>query len=240
MHSKLIFGISTVAIGSLLAFWCIRPSKKQIKVKADVLRLIDNGIDRLWSVMDLISPKPNAFDKPQEICNFIKSAPQDIPIKLIIQTRGGDLSACEKMLKKLLRHPKGYIAYIRNECFSAGTILALGAQEIVMTEDSYLGKIDPQLSSMLSAYPAVLYATLEKEYINADNIDKVKLSIQTLNYMKLLLDRIFKNNLILKSAVEKEMIYADLPHYKTFSIENCQAMGLNVRLPTEEEKQYFD
>ncbi len=67
--------------------------------------------------------------------------PEEKVIKLIISTHGGSLSNCEKMLNQLLKHKAGYVAYIKNECYSAGALLALGAKELVMDENSYLERL---------------------------------------------------------------------------------------------------
>ena len=111
---------------------------------SDTIYMIDQNLDHLTSIFDIISPKANAFDQPYNVCNHIEDIPEDTTIKVVLSTNGGSLMNCEKILKKLLKHKGGHIAYIQKECFSAGTIIALGAKEIVMNNDSYLGKIDPQ------------------------------------------------------------------------------------------------
>ena len=152
------------------------------------------------------------------------------------------LPICEKILKKLMKHPAGYTAYIRNECFSAGTIIALGAREIVMTEDSYLGKIDPQIvqGTLDGSYPAIVYSSLEEKYITSTNIKDYKISQQVLNYTESLLEPIFKDNVTLKNIIRDEMIYSNFPHNKTFDFEACKKMGLNNRSPNPDELPLFN
>jgi len=141
----------------------------------------------------------------------------------------------EKILKRLKKHPAGYTAYIKYECFSAGTMLALGAKEIVMSDNSYLGKIDPQVSSLSDVYPAIIFHKLDPQYITGDNIDKVKVSDQVLNYMNEILDMIFINKDYVRDQVKEQMIFSNFPHNKTFDFEACQKMGLQVRRPTQDE-----
>lgn len=203
-----------------------------------ILRMIDT-LDHKFTIFDLISPKTDAFDKPFGICEFIKNAPQDKPIKLIICTRGGELSSCEKILRQLLAHPAGYVAYIRNECFSAGSILALGATEIVMKEDSYLGKIDPQMSNGLTGgYPVIVYHDLKPEHIGPDNIANVKIAKQLMNHMEKLL-KMLPVSEDARDKIRQEMLYSELPHATTFNQTECRDMGLNVRVPREDELEYF-
>lgn len=208
--------------------------------KKGILNLIDSNVDHLFSVKDLIAPKADAFDKPIEFCKKIKKINQDIPIKLIISTRGGSLTSCEKILKQLKKHKSGYIAYIKNECFSAGTLIALGAKEIVMKEDSYLGKIDPQISASSEAYPAIIFHNLDEKHISSFNIHKVNLSKQVLNYTEEILNEIYPQDSNVKKEIRKNMIYSELPHNKTFNYDICQKMEINVRLPKDDEMYLFE
>lgn len=215
--------------------------RKEKETPKNIIYLVDQNIDHLFSIMDIISPKADAFDTPFQLCRKISQVPADMHIKVIIQTHGGSLTNCEKILKKLLKHPGGYTAYIKNECFSAGTIIALGAKEIIMTDDSYLGKIDPQIvkNSMGESYPAIVYSSIDEKYITGDNITDYKVSQQVLNYTETLLELIFKDNHNLKNIVRNEMIYSNFPHSKTFDFETCQKMGLNVRNPVLDETTLF-
>lgn len=245
----LTIAILTIVLGGtacsllILGLGCYcycRKSKKGDVPKGDNVLLLVDKVDHMWSVFDLFSPKVDAFDHPFEVCKKIKEMSPDHPIKLVLCTNGGNIVPCEKMLKQLRKHPRGYIAYIKNECFSAGTILALGANEIVMKDDSYLGKIDPQMSSMLSSYPAVLYHNLPADCVTDHTIDKVRLSEWVLNYMNELLDIIYPEESPVKEKVVEMMIYSPLPHFKTFDRESCSKIGLTVREPTKEELELFE
>jgi len=189
------------------------------------------------------SKEIGAFENPDEICNQIDTIAKDEIIKVILRTDGGELFSCEKILKKLKNHRGEYIAYIKNECFSSGTIIALGAREIVMTEDSYLGKIDPQMQSKKESeyyIPAIVYHALDEKYITNKNIILVRICEQMLNYIDLLLDNyIFKDNEKLKKVIRDELIYSKYPHHRTYDFETCLKMGLNVRRPKEEECSFF-
>lgn len=235
----LYFVIGTITSIYLFTKMCFKKQKKE--APKDIIYLVDQNIDHLFSVMDIISPKADAFDKPFQLCQQISQVPDDTHIKIIIQTHGGSLTNCEKILKKLLKHPGGYTAYIKNECFSSGTIIALGAKEIIMTDDSYLGKIDPQIvkNSIGEIYPAIAYSSLNEKYITGENIKDYKISQQVLNYTESLLDIIFKDNKTLKNLIRDEMVYSNFPHSKTFDFETCKKMGLNVRNPTSDESMLF-
>jgi hypothetical protein len=228
------------ALGAIICykFFCKKKKRYQSNIKLGVIYMIDN-IDHLFSVTDILSPTANAFDKPFEICETIKKIPQNQVIRIVLCTQGGCLTSCEKILKQLRKHKAGYIAYVKNECFSAGTLLALGAKEIVMTDDSYLGKIDPQISDMTGSYSAITYYNLAPEHVDATNIHEVRLSKQSINY---LLDLLKFLNLDpeVEARVKAQMIFSDYPHNKTFDFQQCKDIGLNIRVPMSEETAFID
>lgn len=71
------------------------------------------------------------------------------PIDLMLHTPGGDVDAAEKLIN-LLRNTVGEDGKLRiivpDFAKSAGTLMALGANSILMSDSSELGPIDPQVS----------------------------------------------------------------------------------------------
>lgn len=68
-------------------------------------------------------------------------------IDLVLHTGGGDIDAAEKLIKLVQNRvgPEGHIrVVIPDFAKSAGTIMALGAHSILMSDSSELGAIDPQ------------------------------------------------------------------------------------------------
>ena len=79
----------------------------------------------------VVFSKDGAFDKPFPVVNLLDQIPLDKIVNIVLTTRGGAATSCEKILKNLKKRPLGYNAYIRQECYSAGAIIALGAREIL-------------------------------------------------------------------------------------------------------------
>jgi len=73
---------------------------------------------------------------------------QGEPIDLLLHTPGGDIDAAEKLIT-LLRASVGEVGSLRvvvpDFAKSAGTLITLGANSIVMSDSSELGPIDPQI-----------------------------------------------------------------------------------------------
>jgi ATP-dependent protease ClpP protease subunit len=71
------------------------------------------------------------------------------PLDLLLHTPGGDVDAAEKLIA-LLRGTVGEDGKLRiivpDYAKSAGTLMALGANSVVMSDSSELGPIDPQIT----------------------------------------------------------------------------------------------
>lgn len=90
------------------------------------------------------------------------------PIDLLLHTPGGDVDAAEKLIT-LVRSATGEEGQLRviipDYAKSAGTLMALGANSIVMSDSSELGPIDPQISSRDGEGREIIYSVLT--YLNA-------------------------------------------------------------------------
>lgn len=92
---------------------------------------------------------PDAEIERNDIMGFVDlvhNIPDGEPIDLFLHTIGGDVDACEKLIH--LIHSKltdgQFRVIIPDVAKSAGTIMALGANQILMSDTSELGMIDPQ------------------------------------------------------------------------------------------------
>ncbi|MFC4859457.1 SDH family Clp fold serine proteinase [Actinophytocola glycyrrhizae] len=82
------------------------------------------------------------------LTDLLQSAEPGIKLDLMLHTLGGDVDAAEKIAGLLLKTvgPDGELRVIVPDCAkSAGTLISLAAQSIVMSDTSELGPIDPQI-----------------------------------------------------------------------------------------------
>jgi hypothetical protein len=192
--------------------------------------LVDDDPDHSQSVFkQIVTSKKDAFSRPTLVCNLIDDIPEDKTIKIVINTCGGQLHHCEKILKKLLKRKNGYVVYIRGECYSAGAIIALG---------------DPQNGAGSKPQLTIL-ANLDKEYIDSRSIYDVTSARYVMNYTLHLLNLIYNGDSdgdsnVIPQSVRDNLLYSKLPHCALFDYEACQSMGLQVRRPRDDEVDFFD
>ena len=71
-------------------------------------------------------------------------------ISLILYTLGGDTLAAWNIVNLIREFCDEFEIIVPNKCRSAGTLMALGANKIIMTKQATLGPIDPSLNSPLN------------------------------------------------------------------------------------------
>lgn len=88
----------------------------------------------------------------QEDSQFIEHLLRSIDLEqypgtldLFLQTPGGDPTAAERIVMTCRSYAKSFRVIVPQTAISAGTLIAMGADSILMTETSELGPIDPQM-----------------------------------------------------------------------------------------------
>ncbi|MHB1509997.1 MAG: SDH family Clp fold serine proteinase [Acidimicrobiales bacterium] len=85
---------------------------------------------------------------PSPSWDLLHKAETGTDLDFLIHTPGGDVDAADKIVRILRKRvgEKGTLRVVVPDCAkSAGTLLALGAHFIVMSDSSELGPIDPQI-----------------------------------------------------------------------------------------------
>jgi ClpP class serine protease len=91
-------------------------------------------------------------------------------LNLIIDGPGGDGTVAEKIIELCRSYCKEFRVIVPNRAKSAATVIALGADEIVMGYCSELGPIDAQILVMVSGFPYFISA---QSFIDArDSLEK--------------------------------------------------------------------
>jgi hypothetical protein len=86
-------------------------------------------------------------DDPMAFADLLYNLTMNEDVDLLIHTGGGDIDAAEKLIE-MLRQKVGtgrLRVVIPDFAKSAGTLMALGADQIIMGDSSELGPIDPQV-----------------------------------------------------------------------------------------------
>lgn len=86
----------------------------------------------------------------EEVLRAINMTDDEMPIDIVLHTPGGLVLAALQIARALKRHKGKTTVFVPHYAMSGGTLIALAADEIVMSPDAVLGPIDPQIGE----YPA--------------------------------------------------------------------------------------
>lgn len=147
--------------------------------------------------------------------DLLYNIPRGTPVDFLLHTKGGDMDAAEK-LSSMVRAVVGgsdLTIVVPDYAKSSGTLIALGADEVMMSDTSELGPIDPQIiveesdgkrmqSSLISYLDA--YDAYEKQLQKDPNDPVAKLMLEKFNPTKLYQLKLAKERV--RSIAEKQLL----------------------------------
>ncbi|NIK88527.1 hypothetical protein FHS83_001845 [Rhizomicrobium palustre] len=165
-----------------------------------------------------------------EILAEIRSVPADRPIDIVLHTPGGEAFACELIASALKDRPNT-TTYVPYCAMSAGTIIALSTEKIVMGKFACLGPIDTQFYG----FPIESYIRLLKEKPLAAVSDEIVL-LGYLAEKEMKTARKRACELLNKSHFGQDdacqltdfLVAGDMPHSEQISRERAIELGVNV------------
>src|SRR3989440_5350829 len=103
----------------------------------------------------------------EEVLRAIHMTDADVPLDLVLHTPGGLVLAALQIARAIRGHKGKVTVFVPHYAMSGGTLIALAADEIVMSRHAVLGPIDPQLGE----YPAasLLRAVSRKPVAEVDD-----------------------------------------------------------------------
>src|SRR5437764_449622 len=104
----------------------------------------------------------------EQVLRAIHMTDPDVPLDLILLTPGGLVLAAIQIARAIDRHKGKVTVFVPHYAMSGGTLIALAADQIVMSEHAVLGPVDPQLgqfpaASLLKVVRAKPIAKVEDE-----------------------------------------------------------------------------
>jgi ClpP class serine protease len=91
------------------------------------------------------------IDDSQSVLRAIRRTPPGRAIVMILHTPGGLVLAASQIAQALRDHDGKVTAVVPHYAMSGGTLIALGADEIVIDDHAALGPVDPQLGQYAAA-----------------------------------------------------------------------------------------
>ena len=87
----------------------------------------------------------------EEVLRAIRLTDEDVPLDIILHTPGGLVLAATQIARAIRDRKSKVTVFVPHYAMSGGTLIALAADEIVMSPHAALGPIDPQFEKFAAA-----------------------------------------------------------------------------------------
>lgn len=106
-------------------------------------------------------------DDSEEVIRAIHLTDPELPLDLVLHTPGGLVLAATQIARAALKRKGKVTVFVPHYAMSGGTLIALAAKEIVMSEDAVLGPVDPQVGQHPAA--SILKVLRQKPIAEVDD-----------------------------------------------------------------------
>ncbi|HYS14786.1 MAG TPA: ATP-dependent Clp protease proteolytic subunit, partial [Burkholderiaceae bacterium] len=87
----------------------------------------------------------------EEVLRAIQMTDDDVPLDIILHTPGGLVLAAMQIARAIRAHKGRVTVLVPHYAMSGGTLIALAADQIIMSRHAVLGPVDPQLGNFPAA-----------------------------------------------------------------------------------------
>ena len=177
------------------------------------------------------------IDDSEQVIRAIHLTGLEVPIDLVLHTPGGLVLASLQIARAIARHKGKVTVFVPHYAMSGGTLIALAADEIVMSEHAVLGPVDPQIGQHPAA--SLLRVVAKKPIAEIDDetlilADQAEMAVAQLreSVKELLCDRFAPDRCDELAARLSEGRWT---HDYPITPEEARKMGLNVTTAIPEE-----
>lgn len=178
-----------------------------------------------------------SMEDSEEVLRALEMTPANKNIDLVLHTPGGLVLAATQIARAISRHQGKVRVIIPHYAMSGGTLIALAADEIIMSPNAVLGPLDPQLGE----YPAPSLIRL-KELKGTEKIDDktlilIDLAEKATAQLRRTIEELLRKNYPAEQAMELSKILTEgtWTHDYPIDYELAKRLGLNVsnQIPVE-------
>ncbi len=173
----------------------------------------------------------------EEILRAIQLTDDDVPIDMVLHTPGGLVLASLQIARALKKHKGKVTVFVPHYAMSGGTLIALSADEIVMSENAVLGPVDPQLGEFPAASLLKLKETKDINKIDDKSLILADVAEKAINQVEEAVYELLSGNYEEAKAKELAKILSTgkWTHDYPITYEEAKKLGLKVsnEIPVE-------
>lgn len=171
----------------------------------------------------------------EEVLDAIRQTPKNKPIDVVLHVTGGAVLAAAQIAKALKSHPARTRVIVPYYAMSGGTLIAMGADEIIMADNAVLGPLDPQILTFkgpLSVQSLRKVASKKGKSADDETLMLAVLGEQAVKQIQDTIIELLKDRIGGKKAatVADYMTRGDKTHDYAISPMEAKKIGLNVKV----------
>ena len=166
----------------------------------------------------------------EELLRAIHLTDPEMPLDIVLHTPGGLVIAAGQIARALKGHKGKVTVFIPHYAMSGGTLIALAADEIVMSRHAVMGPVDPQIDGMPAASILKIHSEKPVKEIDDKSIVLIDLSKKALKQVRQLVVELLTPEIERESAeaLAEKLSNGHWTHDYAITCDQAAALGLNV------------
>jgi ClpP class serine protease len=177
------------------------------------------------------------MDDSEEVIRAVQETDPETPIDVVLHTPGGLVLAALQIARALDSHPAKVTVLVPHLAMSGGTLIAMAADEIVISPHAVLGPIDPQIGGFPAASLAKVVADKPIAEIDDQTLILADVGRKATAQVKRAAQELLADPLGEARAAEvaEKMTGGTWTHDYAITPEEAKALGLPVSTAMPEE-----
>ncbi len=173
----------------------------------------------------------------EEVLRAIRLTDEDVPLDIILHTPGGLVLAATQIARAVRDRKSKVTVFVPHYAMSGGTLIALAADEIIMSPHAALGPVDPQLDKYAAASIIKVLEQKPMEKIDDETVILADLGRKAIEQVKEVTSRLLQRRLSAEQAgkLAEKLSTGTWTHDYPIEPEEARTFGLAVStdIPSE-------
>jgi ClpP class serine protease len=169
----------------------------------------------------------------EAIIDAINRTDPDVPIDLVLHTPGGLVLASYQIARAIRHHRGKTTVFVPHHALSGGTLIALAADEIVMTSHAVLGPVDPQIGQFPAASLLRVIKTKSIEHIDDETLIMADVAEKAVGQLRAIVEEMLAGSYPREIVEELAELLTQGSWTHDYPINCDQAKGLGLHISLE-------
>lgn len=203
-------------------------SKIQKKRKSRIIAIVHR--QEAMGILGIPMLRYIDLNDAEDVLEAIRATPPGKPLEFILHTPGGLVLPAVQIARAIKAHPGRKTVFVPHYAMSGGTLIALAADEIVLSQHAVLGPIDPQIGGLPAA--SVVRVAKDKPIQNTDDYTLVLADVgaMAINQLQKIARELLSGTVSDNAAVaiSEQLSSGRWTHDYPIAFNEAKELGLNV------------